>query len=350
MRVIKPSATILGHNFVSEYQFIEKVGRTCYKSEDKITEDSAEKFVRSLVKREHLAMVEHETIYIEVPKCFMCDFLNTMARNSEQLKYFNITNLDDRNGCYIISGSFRAFYDLFDRMDSFEYFSTNTFSPLAYLKNIVRNAYPLIFEKFKEYPTNSVLPPYHISYFNILSRERLIDTIATKVPKEFVDREISKHLTHTVLFVCDRGVSHEFVRHRPCSFAQESTRYCNYSKDKFGNEITFIEPYYFDKFGNSHHSYTVWSCAMEKTEEAYFTLIDMGATPQEARSVLPNSLKTELIMTATEEEWQHIVNLRYIGTTGAPHPQMKEVMSLIVEDLARESGGRITYEANKETN
>ena len=150
--------------------------------------------------------------------------------------------------------------------------------------------------------------------------------------------------------MCDRGVTHEFVRHRPCSFAQESTRYCNYSLGKFDNSVTFIEPFFFDKFGDSHHLYNAWCCAMEKAEEVYFCLLDNGATPQEARSVLPNSLKTELIITATEQEWKHIVNLRYFGTTGAPHPQIKEVMGLVVEDLAKASDGRILYETDEKAN
>ena len=164
-----------------------------------------------------------------------------------------------------------------------------------------------------------------------------------------INKEISKHLTHTVLFVCDRGVTHEFVRHRPCSFAQESTRYCNYSLGKFDSNVTFIEPFFFAS-EEKQPQYTKWLQAMKKTEEVYLELLENGATPQEARSVLPNSLKTELIITATEEEWQHIINLRYIGTTGAPHPQIREVMGLVVEDLAKASDGRILYETDEKAN
>ena len=150
--------------------------------------------------------------------------------------------------------------------------------------------------------------------------------------------EVMKHRTHTVLFVCDRGVSHELVRHRPASFAQESTRYCNYAIDRFGNEITVIKPCFYQEYSEE---YDLWKAAMENAEYKYFQLLNAGSTPQEARSVLPNSLKTELIITANEVEWQHIIDLRYLGTTGAPHPQMKEVMGLIVPALIESSDRRL---------
>lgn len=348
MNIVKPSGTIVPHN-ITKYRFIEKIGRTCYKSEDKITEGSDEKFVGNLMKRKHLAMIEHETIYIKVPKGFMEDFLFDMKDNQEQLRYFNITNRYDKNDCCIISGSFRAFYDLFVRMGDFKYSTINSTSPLAFLLNLLREEYPLIFGEFTEYPTNTVIEPYYTPLFKLLSREEVVEDIRKNVDKDYVDKEISKHLTHTVLFVCDRGVTHEFVRHRPCSFAQESTRYCNYSLGKFDNSVTFIEPFFFASKEN-HSQYVKWLQAMNRAEEIYFELLENGATPQEARSVLPNSLKTELVITATEQEWQHIINLRYNGTTGAPHPQIKEVMGLVVEDLVKESDGRLSYETDKETN
>ena len=155
-----------------------------------------------------------------------------------------------------------------------------------------------------------------------------------------VNSVVSNHIFHTVKFVCDRGVSHELVRHRPCSFAQESTRYCNYAKDKFGEEITVIEPFYFE--GDDKVALKLaWVNAMQSAEKEYLYLIKTGATPQEARAVLPNSLKTEIVVTACESEWQHIVNLRYKGVTGAPHPQMKEVMTIIASELSKVSDGRI---------
>ena len=131
-----------------------------------------------------------------------------------------------------------------------------------------------------------------------------------------------EHASMTVRFTVDRGVSHEIVRHRIASFAQESTRYCDYSKGKFGNEITVIKPCFFEE---NSPQYIDWIMAMRECEARYFNLIREGATPQEARCVLPNSLKTELIMTASMREWRHFFKLRAAGETGKPHPQMIEV-------------------------
>ena len=131
-----------------------------------------------------------------------------------------------------------------------------------------------------------------------------------------------EHQSITVKFVVDRGVSHELVRHRIASFAQESTRFCNYSKDKFDSEVTFIIPEYLD-YGST--AFDIWKEQMESAEKAYFDMLEFGLSPQEARSVLPNSLKTEVVMTANLREWRHFFRLRAAGVTGTPHPQMLEV-------------------------
>lgn len=133
-----------------------------------------------------------------------------------------------------------------------------------------------------------------------------------------------EHASMTVRFTVDRGVSHEIVRHRIASFAQESTRYCNYSHDKFGNEISVINPCFFIGAENIA-KLDEWVAAMNDAERHYFKLLEFGATPQEARSVLPNSLKTEIVVTMNMREWRHFFKLRAAGTTGAPHPQMVEV-------------------------
>ena len=132
-----------------------------------------------------------------------------------------------------------------------------------------------------------------------------------------------EHVSISVKFVVDRGVSHELVRHRMASFAQESTRYCNYSQDKFGGELTFIKPFYIadDEYANK-----MWYEVIIDAENAYLGMLNCGKTPQEARAVLPNSLKTEIWMTANLREWRHVLKLRAAGTTGKPHPQMAEVM------------------------
>lgn len=131
---------------------------------------------------------------------------------------------------------------------------------------------------------------------------------------------VIEHFSITVRFVVDRGVSHEIVRHRIAAYSQESTRYCNYSGEKFGREITVIKPPFWT---DCDHRYAFWKSACEEAERQYLALLDYGASPQEARSVLPNSLKTEIVMTANLREWRHVLSLR---CSQAAHPQMREVM------------------------
>ncbi len=139
-----------------------------------------------------------------------------------------------------------------------------------------------------------------------------------------------EHASVTVKFVVDRGISHELVRHRLASFAQESTRYCNYSKDDFGSEITFIIPEYLEY---KSEGWNIWKESMKQAEDAYFKMLDFELSPQQARAVLPNSLKTEVVMTANLREWRHFFKLRALGTTGKPHPQMLEVTVPLLEDM-----------------
>lgn len=197
MRVIKPGYEILTPIRGDELQLIEKAGRTCYKSEENITDESAKKFVAGLINRHHEAMLEHSFLSIR--------------------------------------------------------------------------------------------------------------------------------------FICDRGVSHELVRHRLASFAQESTRYCNYSKDKFGGELTFIDPLFWEK---DSFEYSRWLKVCEMAEDEYCRLLSKpGVTPQEVRSVLPNSIKTEVVMSANYREWRHFFKLRAARATGPAHPQMEELTIPLLEEL-----------------
>lgn len=138
---------------------------------------------------------------------------------------------------------------------------------------------------------------------------------------------VLEHYSLTVKFVCDRGVSHEIVRHRLASYCQESTRYCNYSNSNFNSEITVIKPCYLDE---KSIAYEMWKRACLKSEEEYFRMLDYGLTPQEARAVLPNSLKTEVVMTANLREWRHFFKLR---CSQAAHPQMREVANMLLSEL-----------------
>lgn len=131
-----------------------------------------------------------------------------------------------------------------------------------------------------------------------------------------------------VEITCDRGVSHELVRHRHASFNQSSTRYCNFSKDKFANEITIIRPFFWDK---NSHEYSLWARAMDECERIYLTLIEgYKATPEQARSVLPNSLKTDIIINCNFREWRHIFNLR---CSKQSHPQMVQIMRPLLKEF-----------------
>ena len=136
-----------------------------------------------------------------------------------------------------------------------------------------------------------------------------------------------EHASISVRFITDRGVTHEMVRHRLCAVAQESTRYCNYANDKFGNELTFIKPVFWNF---DVEIYKVWLRAMQFSENTYLAMIKMGAKPQEARSVLPNSLKTEIVITANLREWRHIF---YLRSAPAAHPQMRDLMIKLENQL-----------------
>lgn len=296
MKLVKPSFEIWNQPAGLEgvYKQIEKVGRVCYKSEDKITEDSAKPFVDRMIKSGHGAMLEHGTVYLCIRK-----------EGNESLEV-------DR---YLMNPYSKIAFRQFSNSRDMEiYITTN-------LRVLVENNWLKDLEYICE-------------------------------PTEFHERRITVH------FVCDRGVSHEFVRHRVMSFAQESTRYCNYSKDKFGNELTFIKPCWLDI---PTGQYVYWDgdwCDVDKmkiqlpegehkdidaflwtlnnAETHYTLLINSGWKPQEARAVLPNSLKTELAVTGFISDWNHFFDLRARGTTGAPHPQAKELAEpLMKEFIAR---------------
>ncbi|MFO7875731.1 MAG: FAD-dependent thymidylate synthase [Desulfovermiculus sp.] len=138
---------------------------------------------------------------------------------------------------------------------------------------------------------------------------------------------VIEHANITVRFIIDRGVSHELVRHRLAAYSQESTRYANYSQERFGREITVIKPCFWDQ---GSLEYDLWEKAMYQAEEAYMQLLDQGASPQQARAVLPNSLKTEVVMTANLREWRHVLRLR---CQKAAHPQIREVMLGLLADM-----------------
>ena len=171
------------------------------------------------------------------------------------------------------------------------------------------------------------------------SEGKITEDSAEKFIKGLLTRQhesVIEHENVTVRFVCDRGVTHEIVRHRIASYSQESTRYCNYSGDKFDNQITVIDlasgfQYDLSK-ENDKAKYEVWTKAMENAEQSYFRILELGATPQEARSVLPNSLKTEIVVTMNLRSWRNFFRLR---VDSHAHPQMREVATMLYEEFQK---------------
>lgn len=279
MKLIESSVQIIEEK--DPYKMIELAGRTCYKSEDKITENSAKEFVDRMIKLGHGAMLEHGTIYLKIDKTE--DGHLPPAR------------------LYWSDGNHKKYTRVRKHGNSI-YVTTN-------LRVIVEN-------------------------------DRLDDLQYQVEPTEHHEKRI------TAKFICDRGVSHEFVRHRVFSFAQESTRYCDYSKDKFRNDITYIIPSWLDL---PEGKYSDWdndwcdvselkllypevdnlsdpaNCFLQSIKNAeyyYFMLINRGWKPQQARQVLPNATKTELVMTGFESDWEHFFELR---CSGAAHPDAKKL-------------------------
>ncbi|WP_461209142.1 FAD-dependent thymidylate synthase [Desulfocurvus sp. DL9XJH121] len=164
------------------------------------------------------------------------------------------------------------------------------------------------------------------------SEDKITPESGLKFVKMIVGRgheSVLEHASVTVRFVCDRGVTHELVRHRLAAYSQESTRYANYSRDRFGSEITVIRPLF---WAPGSPEYARWERAMADAEAAYMELIEAGARPEQARSVLPNSLKTEIVMTANLREWRHVFKLR---CSGPAHPQIREIMLPLLDEFAR---------------
>lgn len=271
MKIIKPSVEefIQGAGFEGMLKHIERCGRLCYKSEDKITEGSAEKFVNMLRSHSHGSMLEHGTIYLTVPCNDVRDMVAREGSSSDNTNHwlFFLRNLPYSKCVY--------------KNDNY-YITTN-------YRVIIENE---LVEFMEEYATE---------------------------PTCFHEKR------RTFYMVCDRACSHEYTRHRVSSFAQESQRYVAYDKEKYGSEIKFIEPLFFEK---DTLPYAIWMKSCSDAETAYMALRANGATAQEARTVLPNSTATGLIMTQFESDWEHFFMLRCAPDA---HPQAQEVANMIKE-------------------
>jgi len=294
MKLIKPKAELLLQQPGLEgvYKQIELAGRTCYKSTDKITEDSAKPFVDRMIKSNHLAMLEHGTVYLII-------------------KWWHILKF------------FKYLLNPYSKIRRFRYITTN-------LRVIKEHNW----DKDLKYICE---------------------------PTEYHKRR------YTFRVVTSIGVTRELNRHRVNSIAEQSTRYCNYSKDKFGKEVTFCIPswlnipegdaYWYDGINyriqpendpnfevmisvrpgdyftkEQAEELNVWLDSLDVAEHHYMNLISKGWQPQQAREVLPLCTATEIIHTAYASDWRHFFDLRYFGKTGAPHPNMVELTGLMAKE------------------
>lgn len=289
MKLIESSVQIIEEK--DPYKMIELAGRTCYKSEDKITENSAKEFVDRMIKLGHGAMLEHGTIYLRIRETV--------------------------NG--------------------------NIPPAMLYWRHLTNSTYSKVIYKIEaDHPYEGNYGVLYITTnLRVLVENNRLDDLQYQVePTEYHEKRI------TAKFICDRGVSHEFVRHIVFSFAQESTRYCDYSKDKFGNDITYIIPSWLDlpegKYSNWDNDWCDVSelkllypevdnlsdpanCFLQSIKNAeyyYFMLINRGWKPQQARQVLPFAVCSPLVMTGFESDWEHFFELR---CSGAAHPDAKKL-------------------------
>lgn len=311
MELIKPKFRIIqqGDTVEDIYKQIEYPGRICYGSTDRIGEGTAKKFVENtLMKSNHGAPMEHGTVYLECPKNVWDKYVNNPYSRTTYCKKEN----EDGPIVWI-----------------------NKKTTIGYISDTVH---------------------YYVSTnFRVLFENDWLDDLKYICePTEYHVRRI------TVEFTCDLGVSREYNRHRKDSINEESTRYCNYSKEKFGGEVNIIEPnWLYDKEDeinlklkktdlktyclwinhNVDHLFNdidYWLFANLACEWSYMNLIKLGWKPQQARTILPLDTKTTLIHTAFIDDWVNFFNLRAIGTTGAPHPQAKELAEPLMYEFIKQ--------------
>lgn len=302
MKIVPPSYEILtALDHWSLARRIEFCGRICYKSEGKIGADTAEPFIRSILKRKHNSVAEMGVLTVRV----MVDTQAVLDRFYEILpRYLVIDEIEKRT--LLVTASVRAFRELF--------ISHPAVKLVKGLTAFLAAKNPLFFEDLR--PKVGWLPQTGVEVERVDLAE--VDTLRADL--------LARHRHLAVKFITNRAVTHEIVRHRPCSFLQESQRYCRYDKDQFGSEVTFIKPLFFDEGGPE---YELWRRAMAESEQIYLKLLET-ASPQAARTVLPNSCKTEIVVYANLAEWFHIFRLR---TTPAAEPSMRELMIPLLADF-----------------
>lgn len=317
MKIEKQSAKVLVPE--TPMKHIERIGRICYKSEDKIGQDTDKRFVNMLFNRNHHAMLEHYRFIMQVnPTVY-----NALSKVAP--KHIEFSSYNNR---LLISCNARALMELHEKCRCTQF---------GYIKTAVKG--------IRDELIGHIVHTYNCHELFGINRNDVRPLLSTAVtfiensPSAMTEEEWKIHGWASVHMITDRGVSHEIVRHREeTSFAQESTRYCNYSADKFNNEITVIDPRF---VGNEYY---MWKEAMSVSEKMYNNLTTkLGIAPQMARSVLPTCLKTEIVMTAPMYEWEHFINLRMLGKTGTPHPMIKELAEMAYASMNEV----FSYESNE---
>lgn len=319
MKMISPDAKFLFEYDDQPLKKVELAARTCYKSEDKITDTSADKFVKGLAKHGHYAMLEHARVTFEVRGAHLVP----SALLTLPMVGYTSKVVDDGTYRHYITLSMSH---IFKWKNSGQDYATDRsdFICTCWMKEFYA-AFNKRYNIDKEFSEQKRSDTSEL----VVGDVTVVDDIRDIYDFDMDDFMIHKYMT--CKFICDRGVSHEIVRHR-ASMGQESTRYCCYANEKFGNELTIIKPAKYDEWNDSTKA--AFQTAVDAAEATYMSMIEHRLTPQEARAVLPNCLKTELVMTAPVWQWIHFFNLRYFGTTGAPHPDMKEVAEIAYHQFA----------------
>lgn len=310
MKLIKPKAELLLQQPGLEgvYKQIELAGRTCYKSIDKITEDSAKPFVDRMINSNHLAMLEHGTVYLTIPG------------ESEPDEWGRVLPHTGK-------GSYT--YNKYSKVNWENWWQ----EPIGMQK-----------EFCKAIPRSNMHITTNLRV--LVENDWLDDLKYICEPTEYHEKRYTFRLTTSI------GVTRELNRHRVNSIAEQSTRYCNYSKDKFGGEVTFCIPSWLDLKEGSYNWLDYYSDEFRVVDlsspiedqfvaylftvsNQYIELIDQGWQPQQAREVLPLCTATEIVHTAFASDWKHFFDLRYYGTTGKPHPNMVELSTLMKREAEK---------------
>lgn len=307
MNLIKPSFVIEGING-EDLLLMERAGRTCYKSEPK---GDSEGFLRSKIKAGHLTIIEHMQHTFKIPRDGKGRPIMLQACIDEILEHTTGTNISLTDNYYYISMNPRTLREAVEK----------AYNPLLIAcLNTVRDKFPCLYDDLE------------------IRSHQYLTLLSFKEKMELPPDIGAKHNIMTVRFIADRGFTHELVRHRIAVYSQESTRYCDY-----GGGVTFIIPPWVNAKEGTCLQYVAfpdeatngWLNVMWNTEQMYIDLLAKGWHPQQARSVLPNSLKTEIVMTATLKEWQLVFRQRALGQTGRPHPQMLELMVPLLAEARR---------------